>query len=347
MRLLSLGVIVDSCKTPKVSIIILTYDSLALVLRCFEDLKYLNYPNYEIILVDNGSKDRTSEVISSLYPNVFVLKNSVNLGYSAGNNCALRIASGKYLFFLNDDAFLATDSLWHLVEVAESTPDIAVVASKVYKGWSKILESAGAIIEFPLGFGPARGMNQRDIGQYDYVSEVAYASGAAFFVRRDVFEELGGFDPTYFCYHEELDFCWRARLKGYKIVFCPLSVVNHLGSQTSGRVLSEVKYLALSFSNRLLTNVKNLSGRRLITSLFYEIAQTTLILGGAIFFSRARKCCWAILIAFLRVLFNLRATLRMRLAIQLSRIKNDDYVLKYHNKVTLYSHVRNYFLNWR
>lgn len=215
------------------------------------------YKNHEIILVDNASTDDSVKYVEDLFPHVSIVKNKKNLGYAGGINSGVPKAKGKYLALLNTDIELDHRFLEELVHTAEIYPNAGIYASKIMNYYKrKIIENAG--FQYTIyGTHVIRGVHEVDHGQYDYPCEVFYASGSAFFVRRDVIECVGGLDQKLFLYEEEVDFCWRARLMGYKTIFVPSSVVYHVRRGTTGRFIRGTRRDYFSWRNKIRNLVKN------------------------------------------------------------------------------------------
>jgi len=215
--------VIDELSQPKISVIVLTYQAEAWIEACLRSLSCQSFDDFEIVLADNASTDNTLEVASKTGIPHRVVRNDVNLGYSAGNNQAAAVARGAHLLFLNPDTRCEENCLRELVAMA---PRTAIVAAHqlTYDGSGEL--SCGMpvdIFAFPLP--PA---------SHSRWSRPFYADGAALFIARDDFTRLGGFDEDYFLFAEDLDLSWRARLVGYAIVGCPRAIVYHESGGTAG-----------------------------------------------------------------------------------------------------------------
>lgn len=245
---------------PSVSVIILNYNGKRFIDRCLGSLLATNYSNFEIIFFDNNSSDGSLEFLQKTFgnnPQIRVIKNRINSGFTSGNNIATRYAKGQYLVFLNNDT--EVDSFWlrELVKVMESDPSIGAAQSKLLQLDRKHYDSAGDFLH-PWGLAFRRGEGMEDHGQYEQVEEIFSARGAALICRSRVFREVGMFDTAFVLQLEDLDLCWRIRLHGYKIVFVPKSVVYHKGSAALRKVpRSNSEFM--SQRNRLLMTLKNYS----------------------------------------------------------------------------------------
>lgn len=208
------------------SIILLSYNSKDDLKECIPSLIKQTYTNYEIILVDNASSDNSPEFIRNNYPDIMLIETGSNMGYPAGNNIGFDHASGEYIVVLNPDT--VTDSNWlaELIKPLEENPDIALTTSKIliYDEPDKINTCANTVHYTGLDF--CRGFNE-PLSSFSRPEEVGAISGCSFAIRREIFKELGGFDPEFFLYLDDVDLSWRARLAGYKIQFIPTSIVYH------------------------------------------------------------------------------------------------------------------------
>jgi len=226
---------------PKVTIIILNWNGKEDTSECFESLKRITYPNYEILLVDNGSTDGSVECLRENFPEIEIIENKENLGYAEGNNVGIRKAKENgtdYILILNDDTVVDPEFLTELVKVAESDPKIGFAGPKVYyydfNGRKDVIHSAGANINLWRGIPPPIiGVNEIDKGQYNQLNNVDYLEGACLLIKRNVIDKIGLLDAKYFMYWEETDWCTRSRNAGYSVVYVPNARIWHKISSSS------------------------------------------------------------------------------------------------------------------
>lgn len=242
----------------QVSIILLSYNSKDDLKECLPSLKIQTYSNFEIIIVDNASTDNTPEFIRTEYPEIKLIETGSNLGYPAGNNIGVDNAKGDYLVILNPDTVADPKWLFQLVKPLEENSDIALTTSKIlfYHDHEKINTCANSVHYTGLDF--CRGLYEPSTS-FSKNEEVGAISGCSFAIRKEVFKELGGFDPDFFLYLEDVDLSWRARLAGYKIMFVPASIVYHKFRLT----IAPWKEFYLE-RNRYLMLLKNCSVKMLI-----------------------------------------------------------------------------------
>jgi GT2 family glycosyltransferase len=183
-------------------------------------------PQVEIVLVDSASTDGAVDGVQVQFPSVRVEYSQQNLGYAGGNNLGAQLASGEYLAFLNPDTIVEPGWLEAMVDALQAEPDAGLATSKVLQMDKPDIVSGCGLELHCTGLALARGSGMhRDA--FPEMEEVPAVSGASFAIRKDLHEALGGFDPDFFLYMEDVDLSWRARLAGYRILHVPRSVVYH------------------------------------------------------------------------------------------------------------------------
>lgn len=209
----------------KVSAIVPTYNLKETVLECLQSIVNQDYPNLEVIVVDNGSTDGTSEAVIERFPKVKLIRNLKNLGVTGGINTGIKEATGDYIWLVDHDNILELNMLSIMLKLAESDPNIGIVVPKIYYWENKdIIWAAGTSINLITGENIFRG--GKDVGQYDKVEEVQEAP-ANFLVKKEVIERVGLYDEIYYISYEDADFSFRVRKAGFKIVYAPKAVCYH------------------------------------------------------------------------------------------------------------------------
>lgn len=240
--------------TPRFSLIVLAYQSGKTLRRCLEALSAQSFGDYEIILADNGSTDGAPQDVIARFPGVRFIDNGGNLGFAAGMNAAARHANGQWIGFVNPDVFAAPDWLERLDAATRSFTDVGIFTSlQVDPDNPAILDGAGDGLTF-FGF-PFRMDYRNPRPETLSVGEVFSPCGAAFVIRRDLFEALGGFYERFFIYCEDADLGYRARLRGERVLLIPDAVVAHVGSATLGARSDFALYYG--YRNRLWMYAKN------------------------------------------------------------------------------------------
>lgn len=286
----------------KVSIIILQCNGIDILDNCLKTVLKTDYPNYEIIMVDNNSKDNSVEFVKKNYPKVKIIENKKNKGYAEGNNCALEHVTGDYVVFLNNDTEVDPNWLRYLVKTASKNKDTAICQPKVLSlNNKKKFDYAGAaggyidLYGYPICRGRIFNDVEEDINQYDDSCEIFWSCGVCLFIKKCVLDEIGSFDSNFFAYYEETDLCWRAHLRGYKIMYVPEAKIYHLGSGTSRRNIFK-KYLWIHRNHTLVLiknyNLKNVI-KRIPIKIFLDISQIPYFL-----FTDIQRACALIYVIF-------------------------------------------------
>ena len=253
-----------------VSIIIVNWNGLEHLVKCFSSLKHQKYKNTEVILVDNASIDGSLDYIKKNFPKTKIIVNKENLGFAEANNIGCKIAKGDYILFLNNDTRVTTNFLIELVKVLESADEIGCVQSKILlMDKPNRLDSIGSFFN-QTGFLYHYGAYKKDLQKYNKQINLYSARGACMMFKKIVLENVKVkgeiFDKRYFAYFEETDLCHRVWLYGNRIVFVPKSVIYHKLGATSERLAGEfVQYN--SYKNRICSYIKNLSLEKLLVDL--------------------------------------------------------------------------------
>ncbi|HYK53149.1 MAG TPA: glycosyltransferase family 2 protein [Candidatus Eremiobacteraceae bacterium] len=319
------------------SIVIVNTNEGAVLFDCLEHIRRAGLP-FETILVDNASTDGSRERVERDYPWVMVIAAPTNLGYARANNEGARTASGDVFFFLNPDAFVEPG--WERLIERFDDETVGAAGPRIYRGRDgETLDSAGGVIEYPLGDAPGRGYLQRFGPPYDRAADVAYLSGAALAIRADEFRRLGGFDEDFFCYYEETDLCWRLRMAGKRCVYEPGAIVRHLGSFTFGSSPTKVRYQT---RNRIATNLQNLPMLSLPIFVAAEALVGACVIAGSVFFPKYRKFGGAYALGWgdvVKALPRIARTRRLRRGL---RAVGDRIVLDAHEHVGVVEVMRRY-----
>jgi hypothetical protein len=219
---------------PCVSVIIVTCNNKKILAQCLNSVTAVDYENIEIIVIDNGSSDGTSKFVSEHFPYVKLVRSNKNLGYAAGNNLGMKNANGTYLILLNDDTIVEPQFIDRLVRAMEAEPRAALGSCKIYMIRGKTLLYAGGYTD-KRGYPVMRGCGEEDVGKYDMVEEVEWASGACMIIRSEYLQYIGFLDESFHFYYEDTDLSFRARRLGYKVIYIPNAVIRHIGSTTTQR----------------------------------------------------------------------------------------------------------------
>jgi GT2 family glycosyltransferase len=232
----------------------------------------------QIVVADNGSTDGSLEFMHERFRGVRTLQLGKNFGFTGGYNRAFEMLDCEYFVLINSDVEVTPDWIYPLQEWMEYHPECAVCSPKILSYDERVrFEYAGAAggyldcYGFPFCRGRVMELHETDSGQYDEPAEVLWASGACMMVRSSVYRELFGLDERFFAHMEEIDFCWRARLAGYRVHIVPRAKVYHVGGGTLPN--NSPRKLFYNYRNNLLMLDKNLD-KSLILANFFEIAAT-------------------------------------------------------------------------
>ncbi len=212
-----------------VSIIILNYNGEKFLENCLESIVRETSQNYEIIVVDNDSPDKSGEKFSKKYLKCNFILNKNNLGVSEGLNIGIRNAKGEFIVLLNNDLIVAPRWLDYLFEAYQNKGEGLYQPKFLKMKDNDIIDSAGNLINI-FGFGFSREKGKKDLLQYNEIEEIGFAAGTCLFCSKEIFDKVGLFDEKLFAYNEDLDLGWRARLLNYKSFYVPKSIVYHYGS---------------------------------------------------------------------------------------------------------------------
>ncbi len=215
---------------PSVFAVVLNWNNAPDTINCVTSLRQLKYPDCQVLVVDNGSQDNSVTQIRQRFPEVPILELQENLGYAGGNNRGIEHALNQgcdYVWLLNDDVTVASGALSALMAVALDEPRAGFLGPKVYmrEDPQRILSAGG---KFSNDWHPEhRGMGELDEGQLDRIADVDFLSGCALLVRRRLVEEVGGLDNDFFAYCEDVEWCYRAKTAGFKLLYVPEATVWH------------------------------------------------------------------------------------------------------------------------
>lgn len=224
--------------TPKVSIIIPLYNQVNFTANCLEKLFMHTFASqYELILVDNGSTDRTEELLAVLPSTVKIIRNKENLGFAKASNQGAAVAKGKYLLFLNNDTEPLEDWLKPLVKILDTDPAVAAVGSKLLYA-DNTLQHAGVLVFNHYSTKNLLRLNHIYMGEPSDLPSANIAchyqviTGACLMVRKEAFEAVGGFDEQYWNGFEDVELCFKLGQAGWKLVYEPKSVLYHFESKS-------------------------------------------------------------------------------------------------------------------
>lgn len=254
---------------PKVAVVILSWNGKQMLQAYLPSVLESGYPEIEVVVADNQSTDGTAEMVGARFPSVRLIQLERNHGFAAGYNEALKQVNADYYVLLNQDVEVTSGWLEPLVELMESDPHIASCQPKIKDLSNRAkFEYAGASGGFmdSLAYTFCRGRVfetlEEDNGQYNDTIECAWASGAAFMVQSELYHKFGGLDESFTAHMEEIDFCWRVKNAGYKVMCCPRSEVFHVGGASLAQ--GHPRKTFLNFRNNFIMLIKDERGAKLL-----------------------------------------------------------------------------------
>jgi len=301
-------------KPPAVAVAVLNFNGKHYLKDCLASLAQQSYGNYSVYVIDNGSTDASVDFVKKEFPWVRIIAFDRNYGFAEAYNRAIEMLQFDFVALLNND--VAVDSGWleKLVEEILKDENIAACGSKIllYRDRGRLNHAGG---KFTLiGGGYDMGLCEKDSEEYNRGGYVGCVCGAAMLVRRDAFIRLGGFDRDFFAYFEDTDFCWRAWLYGFRVVYVPSSIVYHKFGGSWGSVYGGYR-VYLGERNRLLTVFKNFEAIRLLRAMILSAFFVSVRLVGAVRRGRVDNVS-AVLKADLWLPLNLRKVLVKRALVQ-------------------------------
>ena len=258
----------------KISVVILNWNGVGMLQKFLPKVvEYSVNQGVEICVADNASTDESVSYLQANFPNVRLIVLDKNYGFAEGYNRALEQVEAEYVVLLNSDVEVTPHWLEPLVEYMDAHPEVAACQPKIRsernKEYFEYAGAAGGYLDkygYPFCRGRIFDVVEKDEGQYDTVSSVFWATGAALFIRLKDYWEAGGLDGRFFAHMEEIDLCWRLRSRGRGIVCIPQSVVYHVGAATLKK--ENPRKTFLNFRNNLLMLYKNLPEKELKKVMF-------------------------------------------------------------------------------
>ena len=253
--------------SPLISIILVNWNGRKWLPDCLESIFLQTYSNFEVILVDNASEDDSVEFVRTNYPGAIILKNNENAGFAGGNNRGYEAAKGEYLFLLNTDTRLESDSLEKTLKAFDLYPNAGTVQPKlVMMNNPEILDACGSYwtdTTILHHYGMHKKSNHK---AYNSPIFVFSNKGAAMLIRKQVIDSIGLFDDDYWCYYEETDLCHRIWISGYECLYYPDAVIHHAVGSTA-KLFPNAFINYHSFKNKLNSFLKNFELKTLIRVL--------------------------------------------------------------------------------
>jgi GT2 family glycosyltransferase len=321
-----------------VSVTIVTYDSGRFIKRCLETVLAQNYPNKEVIVIDNASTDGTIDILEQFEDRCQIVYNEANVGFAAAQNQAITMSSGTWVLTLNPDVLLLGGFIQALVEAGHIHPKIGSVCGKLltirptFDIPERPLVDSTGIYFTPMLRHLDRGSQQVDNGHFRRYEYVFGASAAAALYRRSMIDDVSMdgdfFDSDFFVYREDADVAWRAQLLGWRCIYTPHARGYHVRKALPGNRRALPPLINMhSVKNRFLMRIKNMNGDLYRKNFFSILARDVVVVG----------CCLlreqTSLKAFWFLARNWKSVWRKRKEIMKRRRVNDEYMASWFHYV--------------
>jgi len=310
----------------KVSIIIVNTNGKRFLEECLSSIYNSEtiFNDFEVIMVDNNSIDGSVEYVKKNFPKVKIFLNKKNLGFAKSNNIGIKASSGDFIVLLNGDTVVTPYWLAHMINAAESDTKVGIVGPKTLKINSNTIDTTGHIFDHRFGDAINRGSNEIDKGQYDFDTDVFGVQFSCVLIKREVIDSVGLLDEKIFLYMEDVDYCLRARILGWKILYCPLSVIYHYGGGSTPMAKSW-KVRKLGVTHRLRLVLKNYDTWNMLKWGIFGFAFCLKAIAASI-----KNRTWDLLLcysyAFVWNLLNL--PIKERIEVQRKRVVKDSDIFK-------------------
>ena len=254
-------------ETIQVSIIIPNFNGKQFLTDCLNSITKQNFSLYEVIIIDNASTDESVEYIKDNYAEFTLIQNLENLGFATAVNQGIKASNAEYVFLLNNDTELEVECVSNLLNCIDNDETIFSVSSKMIQNQDRnLIDDAGDEYTI-LGFTQKVG-NNKSSELYRSKREIFSACAGAAIYRRGIFDIIGYFDENFFAYMDDVDISYRARIYGFKCVYCPDALVYHHVSATSGSKYNAFK-IRLAARNNVYVPYKNMPWPQLILNLLF------------------------------------------------------------------------------
>ena len=312
---------------PLISIIILNYNAEKFLDECLDSIYKTEKVNFEVILVDNASTNKSYRACTQKFPEINLIENKKNLGYCEGNNVGIRSAKGEFIVVLNPDTVVTPTWLYELINAYQDNGEGIYQPKILATTDHDMLLSSGQFIQL-FGFGYSRDKGEKNTQKSNDIEKISYASGTCLFTSKVIFERLENFDPFLFAYHDDLDLCWRAAIFGINSFYVSTSVIFHPVEGYSFK-WSKFKFYLMERNRQycLLTHFTKSSYLKMLPSLILvDFAVSLFYLKKGMFVTKIKTS--------LNILKNLSKISKRYKEIQSTRTLSDKEILNiFQNKI--------------
>ena len=254
---------------PEVSIIILNYNAGELLINCVESILKSNFKNFEIIVVDNDSKDKSHLLCKEKFEQIKLIKNSKNFGFCEGNNIGVRNANGEFIIIINPDTTVTPNWINEFLNVQKENGDGIYQPKIISLEDKKTILSTGNMIHL-FGFGFARDKGNIETKNAKNVEKITYSSGTCIFTTKKIFQKIGMFDSFLFLYHDDLDLSWRAAMQKINSFYIPTITVFHKESYNFQWSSKKFFWLERNRKYCILTHYSKKTQKKIAYQLFFN-----------------------------------------------------------------------------
>ena len=254
-------------QTPLVSIIILNYNAGKLLLDCVESILKSDFKNYEIIVVDNNSKDKSHLICKEKFEEIKLIENSQNFGFCEGNNIGAKNAKGEFIIIINPDTTVTPNWINEFLKANKENGDGIYQPKIISLEDKKTILSTGNMIHL-FGFGFARDKGNLKTKNIENVEKITYSSGTCIFTTKKLFEKIGMFDSFLFLYHDDLDLSWRASMQKIDSFYVPTITVFHKESYNFQWSSKKFYWLERNRKYCILTHYSKETQKKIANELF-------------------------------------------------------------------------------
>lgn len=307
-----------------ISIIIPNWNGKELLKVCLASLKEQTYKDIEVIIVDNGSIDGSTQYIKKYFPEFECIELPKNVGFAPAVNIGIKKAKGEYIVLINNDTEVDKNCIRYLVKAAKAYPEVGFVAAKMLNFYNRnIIDSAGDYIDV-VGHANNIGLGEKDGLNFETPKYVFLGTGGGSLFKREIFKKVGFFDEDYFAYFEDVDLCFRAQLQGFKGWYEPKAVIYHIHKATSSRNKPFTEYL--QYRNMTQTIIKNFPSSLLKKD--FNWLRILLVNINTIRYLASQGMLIQALKAEFYIIKNIFSLLKKRQEIQQSKKVSDKYIIE-------------------
>lgn len=306
----------------KVSVIIPNWNGKNLLKVCLKSLKKQTFKNFETIVIDNGSSDGSIEFVQRFFPNIKIITLDKNYGFAKAVNEGIKKAEGDYIILINNDTEVDKYCLEFLIKDADKKREVGFVAAKMLDFYKRdIIDSVGDYIDI-VGHANNIGFGEKDGPLFNKAKEIFLATGGGSLFKKIVFEKVGYFDENYFAYMEDVDFCLRAQMQGFRGWYEPKSIIYHVHKATGNRNKAFLEYL--QFRNMTMTIIKDFPSSLLWRNFNWILI--ILVNLNTVLYLSIKGFFWQAIKAELYIFVNFPLLLRKRFIIQRNKKVTGEYL---------------------